>query len=172
MVDINQFCRLLRVERSPFVERLFSMFDTDRGGLVDLKEFIIGARCCSAQCEASLSAHHAGLANVSGDVREDKVRFAFELFDLDSSGFIEANELRKIVRATNLASEKQLDRKVRWLLSQCDCNGDGQIRCGAAAGLNVRASALTLLLTATMSFRTWRASFPTLSSQPSRWRPA
>ena len=43
MVDVNEFCRLLRVERSPFVERLFSMFDTDRGGLIDLKEFIVGA---------------------------------------------------------------------------------------------------------------------------------
>jgi len=109
MVDLNEFCRLLRVERSPFVERLFSMFDTDRGGLVDLKEFIVG------------------LANVSGDVRDDKVRFAFELFDLDGSGFIEAHELRKIVKSTNLASEKQLDRKVRWLLSQVDSNNDGQI---------------------------------------------
>lgn len=71
---------------------------------------------------------NAGLANVSGDVREDKVRFAFEIFDLDNSGFIEVHELRKIVKATNLASEKQLDRKVRWLLSQCDIDGDGQIR--------------------------------------------
>jgi Ca2+-binding EF-hand superfamily protein len=73
--------------------------------------------------------------NVSGDVREDKVRFAFELFDLDGSGFIDANELRKIVRATNLASEKQLDRKVRWLLSQCDKDGDGKIRCAESRGL-------------------------------------
>lgn len=43
-MDINEFCRLLRVERGPFVERLFCMFDTDRGGVVDLKEFIIGAQ--------------------------------------------------------------------------------------------------------------------------------
>ena len=68
---------------------------------------------------------------MSGDVREDKVRFAFEIFDLDNSGYIEVHELRKIVKATNLASEKQLDRKVRWLLSQCDIDGDGQIRCAA-----------------------------------------
>lgn len=51
MVDVNEFCRLLRVERSPFVERLFSMFDTDRGGLIDLKEFIVGA--CSATSGAA-----------------------------------------------------------------------------------------------------------------------
>ena len=48
MVDVNEFCRLLRVERSSFVERLFSMFDTDRGGLIDLKEFIVGAAVAAA----------------------------------------------------------------------------------------------------------------------------
>ena len=74
---------------------------------------------------------------MSGDVRDDKVRFAFEIFDLDNSGYIEAHELRKIVRATNLASEKQLDRKVRWLLSQCDIDGDGQIRCVCGRGLRL-----------------------------------
>jgi len=120
LVNLSDFCRMLRVERSPFVERLFAMFDTDRDGLVDLKEFIIG------------------LSNVSGDVREDKVRFAFELFDMDGSGYIEEPELRRIVRATNLASEKQLDRKVRWLLSQCDGDGDGKISLAEFEGLATR----------------------------------
>ena len=109
MIDINEFCRVLRVERSPFVERLFSLFDTDRGGLIDLKEFVVG------------------LVNVGSDARDNKVRFAFQVFDLDGSGFIDMEELRKIVRATNLTSDKQLDRKVRWLMSQVDVNGDGQI---------------------------------------------
>ena len=56
MVDINEFCRLLRVERSPFVERLFSMFDSDRTGLIDLKEFVVG------------------LSNVGTEARENKVK--------------------------------------------------------------------------------------------------
>jgi EF-hand domain pair len=76
-----------------------------------------------------------GLSNVSGDVREDKVRFAFELFDLDGSGYIEEEELRRIVRATNLSSEKQLDRKVRWLMSQCDDDTDGKISLEEFQGL-------------------------------------
>ena len=37
----------------------------------------------------------------------------FQVFDLDGSGTIDTEELRKIVKATNMASEKQLDRKVR-----------------------------------------------------------
>ena len=85
------------------------MFDNDRSGLVDLKEFIIG------------------LSNVSQTGRDNKVKFAFQIFDLDGSGYIDENELRKIVKATNMASEKQLDRKVKWLMSQVDKNNDGTI---------------------------------------------
>ena len=59
-MDINEFCRILRVERSPFVERLFSMFDSNLSGQIDLKEFIIG------------------LANVGTEARENKVKFAFQ----------------------------------------------------------------------------------------------
>ncbi len=108
-VDINQFCRLLRVERSPFVERLFGIFDTDKNGTIDLKEFVVG------------------LSNVGGSAREDKVKFAFQVFDLDGSGTIDAEELKNIVKATNMASAKQLDRKTEWLMKQCDADGDGNI---------------------------------------------
>lgn len=108
-VDINEFCRVLRVERSQYVERLFSLFDSDRSGSIDLKEFIVG------------------LCNVGSTARDDKVKFAFEIFDLDASGYINKDELRKIVKATNMATEKQLDRKVKWLMTQCDKDGDGRI---------------------------------------------
>ena len=133
------------------------------------------ARCAVALARCPLTALRAaalaGLANVSGDVREDKVRFAFEVFDLDNSGFIEAHELRKIVKATNLASEKQLDRKVRWLLSQCDRNGDGQIRCAAGAANGMSCSAWCSALqpqaahpcAALKSSRGWPRNSPTSS---------
>ena len=99
----------MRVERSPFLERLFGMFDTDKTGLIDLREFIIG------------------LCNVGNEAKGNKVKFAFQVFDLDGSGSIDMDELRKIVKATNMASEKQLDRKVKWLMSQADKNNDGRL---------------------------------------------
>jgi len=108
-VDINQFCRLLRVPRSPFVERLFGTFDKDKNGTIDLKELVVG------------------LCNVGGSAREDKVTFAFQVFDLDCSGAINASGLKKIVKATNMASAKQLDRKMHWLMKQCDADGVGNI---------------------------------------------
>ena len=39
--------------------------------------------------------------------------FAFQVFDLDGSGYIDSEELKKIVKATNMANDKQLERKAR-----------------------------------------------------------
>ena len=108
-VDVNEFVRMLRVDRTPFVERLFSMFDSDRTGLIDVKEFIVG------------------MSNVGSEARENKISFAFSVYDLDGSGYIDASEMRKIIRATNLSTDKQVERKVEWLMRQCDTDGDGNI---------------------------------------------
>ena len=108
-VDVNEFVRMLRVDRTPFVERLFSMFDTDRTGLIDVKEFIVG------------------MANVGGEARDNKIQFAFSVYDLDGSGYIDSSELRKIICATNMSTDKQIERKVEWLMRQCDTDGDGNI---------------------------------------------
>jgi serine/threonine-protein phosphatase 2B regulatory subunit len=108
-VDVNEFVRMLRVDRTPFVERLFSMFDTDRTGLIDVKEFIVG------------------MSNVGGEARDNKIQFAFSVYDLDGSGYIDSSELRKIICATNMSTDKQIERKVEWLMRQCDTDGDGNI---------------------------------------------
>ena len=108
-VDVNEFVRMLRVDRTPFVERLFSIFDSDRTGLIDVKEFIIG------------------MSNFGGEARDNKIKFAFSVYDLDGSGFIDSSEMRKIIRATNMSTDKQVERKVEWLMRQCDTDGDGNI---------------------------------------------
>jgi len=108
-VDVNEFVRMLRVDRTPFVERLFSIFDSDRTGLIDVKEFIVG------------------MSNFGGEARDNKIKFAFSVYDLDGSGFIDSSEMQKIIRATNMSTDKQVERKVEWLMRQCDTDGDGNI---------------------------------------------
>lgn len=108
-VDVNEFVRMLRVDRTPFVERLFSIFDSDRTGLIDVKEFIVG------------------MSNFGGEARDNKIKFAFSVYDLDGSGFIDSSEMGKIIRATNMSTDKQVERKVEWLMRQCDTDGDGNI---------------------------------------------
>ena len=54
------------------------------------------------------------------------MKFAFQVFDLDGSGSIDKDELRKIVKATNMASKSSWT--ARWSGSkQCDTDGDGMI---------------------------------------------
>eukprot|EP00899_Mesostigma_viride_P013892 jgi/Mesvir1/22503/Mv18534-RA.2 len=95
MVDVKEFCNVLRVEKTPFVERLFALFDTDGSGTIDLREFFVGC------------------AHVGPVARDDKARFAFKVFDLDGDGSIDSDELCKIVKATNMTPESHIKKKVR-----------------------------------------------------------
>ena len=52
----------------PVLERLFGMVDTDKTGHIDLREFAIG------------------LCNAGNEAKGNKVKFAFQVFDLDGSG--------------------------------------------------------------------------------------
>ena len=104
MVDINEFCRLLRVERSPFVERLLCSIPTRQGSST--------SKSSSWACPTwAPSARKQG--EIASGVRPGR------------AGSIDADELRKIVKATNMASEKQLTRKVEWLMKQCDTDATG-----------------------------------------------
>ncbi len=63
--------------------RLFRLCDRNRDGTVDLKEFIVG------------------LSQFSSDAPvEDKIFFAFKLFDDDNNGYIDRSELVGIIRST------------------------------------------------------------------------
>ncbi|KAF1316742.1 Recoverin family protein, partial [Globisporangium splendens] len=65
-----------RLERLRMIlDRLFTIFDTDGNGIVDF-------------CELS-----SGLSVLCGGTREDKVRSAFALYDLNQDGFISLEEM-------------------------------------------------------------------------------
>ncbi len=59
LIDYTEFCEILQVDASPQVERLFQMFDKDKSGQIDVKEFLIG------------------LSNFTGAGKEEKLKFAF-----------------------------------------------------------------------------------------------
>lgn len=69
------------VDPSPPVEKLFQMFDGDRSGSIDVKEFMIG------------------LSNFTGASKDDKLKFAFSVFDDNGDGVI-----------TRVSSEKRIPR--------------------------------------------------------------
>jgi Ca2+-binding EF-hand superfamily protein len=71
------------------IESAFRLFDWDKSGYVDFREF-----CC-------------GLSIICMSSTNEKIRFIFDLFDLDRDGFLNKLEIRKLLE-TSILSFKRL----------------------------------------------------------------
>lgn len=63
-----------QVDPSPQCEGVFQLFDNDRSGQIDVREFMIS------------------LTNYAGTSKDDKLSFAFKVFDEDGNGVITKQE--------------------------------------------------------------------------------
>ena len=110
MIDYTEFCEIMQIDPAPQVEKLFQMFDRDRSGQIDVREFLIG------------------LSNFTGAGKDDKLKFAFMVFDEDGNGVITKQELVKILKANHMATnESEVARKAETIMSQADKEGDGVV---------------------------------------------
>lgn len=109
-IDYFEFCEVLQVDPSPQCEKVFQLFDNDKLGRIDVREFMIA------------------LSNFTGAGKEEKLKFAFLVFDEDGNGVITRQELIKILKANHMASsEAEVARKADTIMSQGDKDGDGVI---------------------------------------------
>ncbi|XP_061350946.1 calcineurin B-like protein 8 isoform X2 [Gastrolobium bilobum] len=98
-----------------FIHKVFDMFDIKRNGVIDFGEFV-----------RSLSIFHPNASE------EKKIEFAFRLFDLRKTGFIEHYELKEMVLATLTDSDVTLpddviESIVEKTMKEVDLKGDGKI---------------------------------------------
>lgn len=91
---------------------MISIFDEDGSGTVEFREFI------------------SGLSAFSGkSAKEEKLRFAFKVYDIDRDGYISNGELFLVLKMMvgNNLKDGQLQQIVDKTIMEADKDGDGKI---------------------------------------------
>ncbi|XP_042505989.1 calcineurin B-like protein 4 isoform X5 [Macadamia integrifolia] len=102
-------------KRNLFADRIFDLFDLKRNGVIEFGEFV-----------RSLGVFHPNAPQA------DKISFAFRLYDLRHTGYIEREELKEMVLAllheSDLTiSDDFVETIVDKTFSDADSKGDGRI---------------------------------------------
>lgn len=95
-----------------FPPRMIAIFDEDGGGDVDFQEFVLGLSAFSSKGN-----------------KEEKLKFAFKVYDIDRDGYISNGELfivLKMMVGSNL-KDQQLQQIVDKTIMEADKDGDGKI---------------------------------------------
>ncbi len=99
-VDFSQFCSVLKQEPVGENLRLFSLFDPERTGTIDFREFLLTSM------------------NFVEVPKEDRLRFIFTMFDEEKTGYISLKEVEQILKGNHIASLASVQRKAQTIMKQ------------------------------------------------------
>ncbi|KXL47318.1 hypothetical protein M433DRAFT_531954 [Acidomyces richmondensis BFW] len=111
-IEREEFLSLPQVSSNPLATRMIAIFDEDGGGDVDFQEFVSGLSAFSSKGN-----------------KEEKLRFAFRVYDIDRDGYISNGELfivLKMMVGSNL-KDQQLQQIVDKTIMEADLDHDGKI---------------------------------------------
>src|SRR3954463_9910364 len=91
---------------------MIAIFDEDGGGDVDFQEFVSGLSAFSSKGN-----------------KEEKLQFAFKVYDIDRDGFISNGELFIVLKMMvgNNLKDQQLQQIVDKTIMEADLDGDGKV---------------------------------------------
>ncbi|KAF2202845.1 EF-hand [Delitschia confertaspora ATCC 74209] len=111
-IEREEFLALPQISSNPLSTRMIAIFDEDGGGDVDFQEFVSGLSAFSSKGN-----------------KEEKLRFAFRVYDIDRDGYISNGELfivLKMMVGSNL-KDQQLQQIVDKTIMEADLDRDGKI---------------------------------------------
>ncbi|KAI8950767.1 calcineurin, beta subunit [Xylaria longipes] len=111
-IERDEFLSLPQISSNPLATRLIAIFDEDGGGSVDFQEFVSGLSAFSSKGN-----------------KEQKLQFAFKVYDIDRDGYISNGELfivLKMMVGSNL-KDQQLQQIVDKTIMEADLDKDGKI---------------------------------------------
>lgn len=99
------------LNQNPLVKRVISVFDVNSDGKISFKEFL------------------EGIAALYGTNDEEKLQFAFKIYDIDQDGFISNGELFTVLKMMvgNNLTDLQLQQLVDRTIIKADLDFDGKI---------------------------------------------
>ncbi|KZZ88234.1 calcineurin subunit B [Ascosphaera apis ARSEF 7405] len=111
-IERDEFLSLPQVSSNPLATRMIAIFDDDGGGDVDFQEFVAGLSAFSSKGK-----------------KEEKLRFAFKVYDMDRDGYISNGELFLVLKMMvgNNLKDMQLQQIVDKTIMEADLDGDGKI---------------------------------------------
>jgi len=111
-IDHEEFLQIPQIANNPLSSRMISIFDEDGGGTVDFQEFVRGLSAFSSR-----------------GGRDEKLLFAFKVYDMDRDGFISNGELFLVLKMMvgNNLKDQQLQQIVDKTIMEGDEDGDGKL---------------------------------------------
>ena len=111
-IELEELSDIPALSQNPMVNRVLKVFDQDRDGKLSFLEFI------------------HGLATLApGTSEEDKLKFAFKVYDNDEDGFINSNDLFIVLKSMvgNNLTDANLQQLVTRTIEKGDEDRDGRI---------------------------------------------
>ena len=102
----------IELANNPLVKRVIAVLDRNNDGNISFLEFVQGLNSLSASAS-----------------QEEKLRFAFQIYDINNDGFISNGELFQVLKmmvGTNL-NDVQLQQLVDRTIVKADTDFDGKI---------------------------------------------